>query len=201
MYNGEDMFTIVGLGNPGTQYTNTRHNVGWLFLDYLKSKELSFSETKIDKYLSGKISEGQLENQLVRLFYPTTFMNNSGLAVAKLLASSDLAKLLVVHDDVALPLGTWRISFESGAGGHNGLLSLESALKTNQFTRLRIGIAPINQETGQAVRPTGDTLAQFVLGNFSSNELSKLEPLLESLADLLAVYIREGTAAVMNKYN
>jgi PTH1 family peptidyl-tRNA hydrolase len=128
-------------------------------------------------------------------------MNNSGLAVARLVTPADLDKLLVVHDDVALPLGTWRLSYESGSGGHNGLRSLESALCTKQFTRLRIGIAPVNQATLQTVRPAGDKLAQFVLGHFSASELAALTPLLESFLALVNTYVGSGRVATMNQYN
>ena len=195
------MFYLVALGNPGSEYERTRHNVGWLFLDRLRHEVGNFSEPQYRPEYQGRISQGEVSGQMVTLLYPETFMNRSGKAVAALVPPDTTDNLLVIYDDVALPLGGWRVSYERGAGGHNGLKSVIETLGTNQFARLRVGISPVNNETGEVVRPTSENLSDFVLGRFSPSELNKLEATLANFRALVTTFITEGREAAMNHFN
>ena len=134
------MYYIVALGNPGAEYEYTRHNIGWLVLDTLREQNHFSSLVASGKY-SGRVADGKMANTAVQALYPDTFMNNSGVAVRKLLPSIDTSTLIVLHDEVALPLGELKVSIGRGDGGHNGIKSIIKELGTNEFIRIRIGVA------------------------------------------------------------
>src|SRR3989344_3878760 len=136
------MFIIVGLGNPGEEYENTRHNTGRMFAEHF-IKTHNFSELKEDKKLKAITSTGEIKKEKIIFVLPETFMNKSGISVKPLITSTKKAEALIVaHDDIDLPLGTLKITFGRGSGGHKGIESIMRAIKTKDFVRIRIGIAP-----------------------------------------------------------
>ncbi len=186
------MKVIVGLGNPGAQYEGTRHNAGFMALDALAhSHAVKFR--KHPAYLAGTI---QVENETVALLKPMIFMNQSGEAVRLYLeehADVSVNDLLVVVDDINLPLGRMRFRPGGSAGGQHGLESVIECLKTNQFSRLRIGIA------GEKV-PTGD-LTDYLLGSFRKSEMKLLRAVIDRAQNACLDWVIHGSKHVMNQYN
>jgi len=184
-------FLVVGLGNPGKSYEGTRHNMGFAVVQQLAQKHhLTFR-----KRLSWKsiVAEGMIEISPVVFMMPLTFMNLSGEAVAPVLRSLnvDLAHLLVVVDDVALPLGQLRLKLNSGSGGHNGLKSIEEHLQTNRFARLRVGVGD---------REEGD-LASHVLGKFSEEEEKLIPDILDRASQAVEIWLNKGITSAMDFAN
>ena len=133
---------IAGLGNPGYEYEGTRHNTGRMAVEYF-AKSAKLSEWKEDKKAKALVSRGIVGKTLTALVLPNTFMNKSGAAVAKFVKSPKAAeRMAVVYDDLDLPLGEMKISFNRGSGGHKGVESLMKVLKTKKFTRVRVGVSP-----------------------------------------------------------
>lgn len=192
------MHYIVGLGNPGKEYENTRHNVGWMVLDYLVTLGLP-TPVSSSKY-AGRISEGILAGQEVTLLYPDTFMNKSGSAVKKLVPKEQEGSLVVVYDDVDIPVGEIKVSFGRGDGGHNGITSIINALGTKEFTRVRVGIAP-KSFFGKIKRPKGARLPKHVLGDFKKREQKELEVALEKAKMAIETIVQEGVEKAMNSHN
>jgi len=186
---------IVGLGNPGRKYEGTRHNVGWWALDHL-ADVWHFERWRGDG--ESVVADGRLGDQRVRLVKPQTFMNLSGAALRpymRRLGWSGLQDLLVLVDEVAIPLGTFRLRASGSAGGHNGLKSIEATLGTRDYARLRIGIAPIDEH-----RQVGD-LADFVLDRFGQEERAVVSALLSRITDAVECWVREGIQTAMNQHN
>lgn len=193
------MYYIVGLGNPGEEYKNTRHNVGWMVLDYIiqqKSLPTPFSSSKY----AGRVSEGVLCDKEVVLLYPDTFMNKSGSAVKKLVPKGEEKNLIVVYDDVDVPVGEIKISQSRGAGGHNGISSIVASLGTKDFVRVRVGIAG-KSLFGHTKRPVGARLPKHVLGNFKKGEQRELSAVLPLVSEAIAVLLTNGVQKAMNQYN
>lgn len=161
---------IIGLGNPGKEYEKTRHNAGFLALDFI-ARMPGVEVLKEEKRLDAIIKEVKLSdsNEKISLVYPQTFMNNSGIAVRKILDfyKQPINSIIVLHDEVDLPLGTIKFTESSSAAGHNGVSSIIEALGTQDFKRIRIGIE--SRESRDQI-PTD----KFVLQNFSEDELKKL---------------------------
>ena len=174
-------YLIVGLGNPGAEYDDTRHNVGARVL--------------------GEFAK-QNKNKQLTLLAPTTFMNKSGDAVGKVVKSKTAAaKLIVVHDDLDLPFGRFKISFGRGSGGHRGVESIIKKLKMEKFIRLRVGIAPTTP-TGKIKKPQGeDKIVKFILGKFTPKEETGLKKLMPKLLEALEMLTTAGLAPAMNKFN
>ena len=172
------MLLIVGLGNPGSKYANNRHNVGFQFIDYLASLEsLRVNEFKNDKLSNSQLAKLVINNNELILAKPLIFMNNSGIAVGKLVSkyknslnsqTRQINNLLIVHDDLDIPLGKFHIQFGVGPQLHNGLESIENHLKTKDFYRIRIGID--NRLPDKKI--SGET---YTLQNFLSEEKKLLE--------------------------
>ncbi|WP_448516588.1 aminoacyl-tRNA hydrolase [Pseudothermotoga sp.] len=182
------MHYIVGLGNPGPRYASNRHNVGFMFLDrYVQRVGCGSNFVRETNY-------ELLECGEVRLVRPLTYMNVSGLAVGTLVAKYGVLvdDIIVVYDDVDLPLGRIRIRRKGSAGGHNGLKSIIENLKTDRFVRIRIGIGP---------KPEGVDLAQFVLSDFSVQELSVLDKVLDVAVQAVQTILSEGVQKAMSLYN
>jgi peptidyl-tRNA hydrolase, PTH1 family len=194
------MFYIVGLGNPGTRYTKTRHNVGWLACDAL-AEAYGFSDPVLVKKYRGRVREGVIHGSAVTLLYPETFMNSSGLSVRAAVPKDAIDQLVVIYDEVDLPVGTVKISFGNGAGGHNGVASVIESLGTKDFVRIRIGVAARGSETGQAIRPAGEDLANYVLGTFTPEEQTHLVELFPQVTAIVTSVITEGKDKAMNRYN
>jgi len=184
---------IVGLGNPGAQYEQTRHNLGFMLVDLLAREAGAQVKRKDCRALVGR---ALLEGTTVELVKPQTYMNLSGEAVACLLGKQDsksaAQNMIVISDDLALPFGTIRLRRRGSAGGHNGLKSIIAATKTDEFIRLRIGI--------QSEHPVSDT-KNFVLDEFSRSERAELEKILERSAEALRAVLRDGIDKAMATYN
>jgi len=195
------MYYIVGLGNHGEKYQNTRHNVGWIVCDYIREKA-GFSSLAPDNAMSGRVTEGRIGDTAVRMLYPDTFMNHSGAAVAKFVPRSDIENLIVIHDDVDLPLGEIKLGKGRGDGGNNGVKSIIEKLATKEFIRIRIGIAPRSFWTGEVKRPKGGgPLEKFVLKPFTHGEAEKLKDVKERAYLALAEIIQSDLTTAMNKFN
>jgi PTH1 family peptidyl-tRNA hydrolase len=182
---------VCGLGNPGAEYANTRHNVGWWVVDAAQAA-WRFPPWRRDG--RARVTEGTLGDRPVRLIKPTTYMNRSGAALAVLRDDEmDLAHdLLVVVDDAALDVGRVRFRSSGTAGGHNGLKSVEAVLRTQDYPRLRIGVGTV---------PPGEDMADFVLEPLPPEDETVLVELLPTLVDGVRVWIEEGAAAAANRYN
>ena len=187
------MYLIVGLGNPGSEYAGTRHNVGFLLIDKLAADAGTTAKRRECRSL---VASGVIEGRRSKLVKPQTFMNLSGEALACLIAKHELAEvgpsLIIISDDLALPFGTIRLRARGSAGGHNGLKSIIAALGTNEFMRLRIGIQPDH--------PVSDA-KKFVLDEFASAERRALKEILERGADAVRSVLRDGIAKAMSLYN
>ncbi|MFW5984987.1 MAG: aminoacyl-tRNA hydrolase [Halanaerobiaceae bacterium] len=185
------MKLVVGLGNPGNKYAGTRHNVGFQALKFIAG-EYGIGDT--DFRNNALQASGEIAEKKVVLAQPTTYMNKSGRAVKKLLAEYNLdpADLLVIHDDLDLPVGKIRIKVGGSSAGHNGLKSIIKNLNTRDFNRIRIGIG----------RPReGVEIRNFVLTTFSSEEKKKIEQSYEEVAAALKVILLEGYQKAMNDFN
>ena len=187
---------IVGLGNPGKEYESTRHNLGFMLIDKLAHDEgISVNSREC----SSLVGRGVIEGVRAKLVKPQTFMNLSGQAVACLLRkiesdapSERIGQLVVISDDLALPVGKIRIRERGSAGGHNGLKSIIASIGTNEFIRLRIGIQPEH--------PIADS-KKFVLDSFSRSERSVVEETLERSAKAIRTIIRDGALKAMSDFN
>lgn len=185
------MKLIVGLGNPGKRYENTRHNVGFRAVDYL-AQEFGI---RIDKEKNkALIGEAQIKGEKVVLIKPQTYMNLSGEAVSPLAAWYKVLPqdILVIYDDLALEVGKIRIRIKGSHGGHNGMRSLIGLLKTDEIPRIRLGI-------GQA--PPQWDVADYVLGNFSSEENKEIEKAILDIKKAVEIVISDGIDKAMNKFN
>lgn len=182
---------IVGLGNPGPEYAKTRHNLGFMLVDLLALQLQTQVKREECRSLIGR---GIIDNQTVELAKPQTYMNLSGEAVSGLLAKDErsVEKLIVISDDLALPFGTIRIRPKGTHGGQNGLRSIIDRLKTQDFTRLRIGIQPEHPVTDAS---------RFVLENFAKGDSETLEKVLDISADAVRAIITDGVDAAMARFN
>jgi len=195
------MYYIVGLGNPGAEYAKTRHNVGWLVLEYV-CEQAGLPEPVMQKQLSGRATGGTVVGKPISVLYPETFMNNSGSAVVKLLPKEELSQLIVIHDDIDLPLGEIRLAKGRGDGGNNGIKSIIAKTGSKDFIRLRIGIAPRSFWTGEVKRPKGGgPLERFVLKPFTKAEEAKLEVVKEQSYAAIKELLQNGLESAMNKFN
>ncbi|MBL7182972.1 MAG: aminoacyl-tRNA hydrolase [Anaerolineae bacterium] len=181
---------IIGLGNPGRKYAGNRHNVGFQCLDRLaEAWGLSFSRRKHKALLA----QGQIAGLKVILAKPQTFMNLSGDAVERMARFYKLPpeSILVIYDDLDLPVGRIRLRPEGGSGGHKGMKSIIEHLGTNGFPRLRVGIG----------RPTHGDPADYVLDDFTPDERITIDEVYERVASAVELWLTEGIAVAMNKYN
>jgi len=189
------MRLIVGLGNPGREYSNNRHNVGFRCLDYFARKQgISFKQRATRSLLG----VGDVEGVKVMLAKPRTFMNRSGEAVVALLHRHHLSTtdLIVVYDDLDLLLGRLRVRESGGAGGHNGMKSIIKHLGSNEFTRIRVGVAPHGEAGAQSIKTP-----EYVLSNLSTAERRILKDAYLRVAGAINCLLIESTEAAMNKYN
>jgi peptidyl-tRNA hydrolase, PTH1 family len=187
---------ILGLGNPGRQYEATRHNVGWWVLDHL-ADVWHFEGWKRDG--EALVSNATIGGSRVRLIKPLTYMNLSGAVLKNYLRRPFWAPskdLLVVVDEVQLPVGRFRIRARGSAGGHNGLRSVETALGNQEYPRLRIGVGPSEER-----KNVYQDLADFVLAPFARDERDDILALLPRIAAAVETWVREGTERAMNSHN
>ena len=194
-------YIIVGLGNPGEEYELTRHNTGRIVLSALYKKE-NLSSFKLDKKLKALVSEGKIGKDKIEVIFPETFMNKSGTSVAPLIKNKKQAeRLIVVHDDLDLPLGTMKISFNRGSGGHKGIESIIKAIKTEAFVRVRIGVSPKTTK-GKAKKPKGEEkIVNFIIGKFSKLEQETLKKVSKQVAEAIATLVKDGRERAMGEFN
>ena len=169
-------------------------------LDYVVEK-LGLSTPAYSMAYEGRVTKGKINDGEVTFLYPETFMNHSGLAVKKLVPLDEIGNLIVIYDDVDLPLGKVKISHGRGDGGHNGIKSIIGSLGDKDFVRVRVGISPVNSETGLPVRPQGDKLGDFVLKKFTKGELEELDKVKENVLRLLEIIVKDGVGIAMNEGN
>jgi PTH1 family peptidyl-tRNA hydrolase len=183
----------VGLGNPGPEYSETRHNAGFRLAAHLAARWRLGALRRGER---ARVAEGSWNGHAVRLMQPQTYMNRSGAALAPLRALPDFdpgRDLLILSDEVALPIGRFRLRGAGSAGGHNGLKSIEGALQRQDYARLRIGVGPA---------PAGlDDLADFVLAEFTREERETLDGLLDPMAEAVECWLDEGIERAMTRFN
>ena len=190
------MKVIVGLGNPGREYAATRHNVGWWLIDHL-ADVWHFDGWKKDD--NSHVANGAVQGVKVRLIKPQTYMNLSGQALKNFVRRpfwSAAKDLLIVVDEVQLPVGRIRIRSRGSAGGHNGLKSVEHALGSQDYARLRIGVGPSEERKG--IYPN---LADFVLAPFARDEREDILSLMPQLTETVETWLRDGAEKAMNLHN
>lgn len=183
------MKLIIGLGNPGKEYENTRHNIGFMVVDnYLKNRE-----PKWQSKFKGSYTTLTINNEKVFFLKPYTYMNLSGTSVREIMTFYKIQpeNILVIHDDLDLPLGKIRIKTNSSAGGHNGIKSIIDALATDSFIRLKIGISH---------NKNYDT-KDYVLGHFNKEEVEILKNTLQETINVIDDFLGHETSYLMNKYN
>lgn len=187
----EDLFIIAGLGNPGSRYENTRHNVGFDTVDYLSAKYgIKVSKLK-HKALQG---EGSIEGKRVILVKPQTFMNLSGESIREIIEwyKTPVNNLIIVYDDIDLPVGRIRVRPKGSSGSHNGMKSVIYQIQDDSFPRVRIGIDK---------QPEGWDLADYVLSKFNSDERKLINDSIVNAAEAVTAIVKSGVEAAMSKYN
>ena len=194
------MMIIVGLGNPGIKYKNTRHNVGFMAVAYLaEANSIRFNKSDF----KSQWGKGVIHGKVVILSKPQTFMNLSGKAV-KVLADFfriEPKDILVIYDDIDLELGAIRIRLGGGSGGHRGMQSIIEYLGTNDFPRIRLGIGrPKNEAEGLRLKAEGD-VADYVLSPFNSEEKGMLKQMLDRAKEAVEVVLKDGIEKAMNRFN
>ena len=185
-----DKYLIVGLGNPGDEYAGTRHNTGFMVLDaFAKASNIVFDDRRY-----GFVAETSIKGRKMFLLKPTTYMNLSGNAVRYWMNKENIAveRLLVVVDDLSLPLGTLRLKGKGSNGGHNGLGNIQSVIGTQQYARLRVGI-------GNDF-PKGMQI-DWVLGRYDEDEMNILSPSINTAVDVIKSFVLSGLDFTMNQFN
>ena len=185
-----DKYLIVGLGNIGDEYAGTRHNAGFMVLDaFAKASNIHFEDKRY-----GFVAETSIKGRKVILLKPSTFMNLSGNAVRYWMNKEniDIERLLVVVDDLALPLGALRLKPSGSNAGHNGLGNIQSVLGTDRYARLRVGIGN-DFARGMQI--------QWVLGRFDNEDLDVLNPKIETAVDIIKSFVLAGIDITMNAFN
>ena len=187
--NNNAPWIIIGLGNPGSKYNNTRHNIGWAILDKInKNHNVSISKNNKDYYFSS-IS---LKNSNTILIYPATYINNSGDIVKKIVKKFNSKKIIVVYDDINLETGRIRIRKNGSAGGHNGMKSIINAIQSEDFMRVRVGISEPKIKSEQI---------SYVLGKFSPEEKILITKSIDRCIKALEIIIEKGIDEAMNLHN
>ena len=185
------MKVVFGLGNPGTAYKNTLHNIGFWLVEKLATH---FNCNWKREHSTSLTCSFQIENEDILLVKPKTYMNLSGKSASYILNKYQIAKsdFILISDDVNLPIGKIRFRSQGSSGGHNGIKSVIAALGTNEFPRLRIGIGSpdFDQE-----------LADFVLGNWTEEEFEKMQKVISMAEEAIIFALQEGIIKSMNKYN
>lgn len=194
-------YIVVGLGNPGKEYARTRHNVGMIAVEAFRMLE-SFEEFEDRKKYHAAVSDGHIGKEKVLLLLPQTFMNKSGVAVTAAVKGKQAAKrLVIVHDDLDMPLGAFKISFGKNSGGHKGVESVIRAIKTKDFVRVRIGVSPATS-SGKLKKPKGDKkVMQFIIGKLSKTEEEELRKVMRKISQALHTIVMFGHERAMSQFN
>lgn len=195
------MFTIVGLGNPGTEYENTRHNAGREILKFIAKKE-GFSDWRPDGKLNALVSAGKIGKNKVQFILPEKFMNNSGASVVPVIKSKkDLASLVVIYDDMDLPMGRIKISHNRSSGGHRGLESIIKKIKSEEFARIRVGISPATP-SGKLKKPKGEkAVITYLMTPMKEKEMAELKKTAKTITEALDTYMTSGLQMAMTGFN
>lgn len=191
------MKLIVGLGNPGKTYARNRHNVGFQCLDHFaKLHSIRFDR----RQCQAKVGIGQVKGEKLLLAKPQTFMNLSGNSVGSLVQKHNipLSDLLIIYDDLDLPLGKIRLRHSGSSGGHKGMNSVISALGSEEFPRVRVGIGRPQTE-GKPL--SEDVIVNYVLSDFSPQEEELIKPVIVRVSEAIDCFLAEGIVAAMNKFN
>lgn len=193
-------YTFVGLGNPGEEYAYTRHNTGRILVKNLG--DFFDAEWKEDKKLKALVSKIKIGKSNVLLVLPNTFMNNSGSSLKPLIKNlKDAEKLMVIYDDLDLPFGTNKISFNKSSGGHKGVESIIKSIKTQKFARLRVGISP-KTPSGKIKKPSGeDQVTKVIMGKFKDEEMKELKKLSSSILEAFEAFVYGGVEMAMTNFN
>jgi PTH1 family peptidyl-tRNA hydrolase len=189
------MKLIVGLGNPGRSYTSNRHNIGFICLrHFARAQGIKFNQKKG----LARIGTGVVAGNKVVLARPQTFMNQSGRSVGRLLPKFKVKPqdLLVIHDDLDLPLAKIRISSGSGSGGHKGINSIIAELGTQDFTRIRVGIGRPDKPN-----PTEEDIIAYVISDFTPDERKAVTPVIPKVSEAIICLLTEGLTTAMNRFN
>lgn len=198
------MVTIVALGNPGDEYAKSRHNAGAMALEAFfekLGKKARWSEWKENKAKRALVRTGEYNGVDYTVIRPTVFMNQSGLTVKEFVTSpKKLKELIVMHDEMDLPVGRMRIVKARSAGGHRGVQSIIRNVKSDDFIRIRIGVSPATA-AGKVKKRDSDDTVDLVLGSFTPTEKVKLNETLKKAADAIVVIAEEGLETAMNKFN
>lgn len=191
------MKLVVGLGNPGQGYSNNRHNLGFMCVSHFaKAHHIAFDK----KQGQARIGTGEVGGETVVVARPDTFMNQSGQAVSRLVKKFSISPddLIVIHDDLDLPVGRIRIRQGGSDGGHRGIESIINSLGGKEFLRVRVGIG---RPAGSGRGASEDAVVSYVLGGFAPEERKIIEQTVPAVSDALECLITEGLNAAMNKYN
>ena len=191
------MKLIVGLGNPGKTYAHNRHNVGFQCLNYLAR----LHSVRFDRrQCQARVGTGKVSGEKLLLAKPGTFVNLSGKSVAGLVQKHHipLSDLLVIYDDLDLPLGRIRLRQSGSSGGHKGMNSIISALSSEDFPRIRVGIG---RPQGEKQSMSDDAIVDYVLSDFSSQEEAIIKPAIAKVAEAIDCFLTEGIKAAMNRFN
>lgn len=195
------MFYLIGLGNPGDEYKNTRHNIGRETVEFFCKKN-DFNDFAFDKKSNALIAKGKIGKESVMAVLPETFMNNSGKAVSYFVKNKKQAQdILVIHDDIDLGVGNYKIQFNRGSGGNKGVESIHKALKTEAYPRLKIGVSPATPK-GKVKKPEhGEKVVKHVLGKFSPKDFEQIKKIRPKLLKAIEANIAEGYLFAMNNFN
>ncbi|MBA3732843.1 aminoacyl-tRNA hydrolase [Patescibacteria group bacterium] len=193
-------YILVGLGNPGAEYEETRHNTGRMLVEWF-GKSLD-ADWKADKKLNAQVAKVKVGKQTVTLVLPDTFMNDSGKSVKPLVGSVKAAeKMIIIYDDLDMPFGKSKISFNRSSGGHRGVESIIKAIKTEKFSRVRIGISPTTP-TGKIKKPSGEAaVTKVILGKFKPEEVAELKKLSKKVNQTIETFISDGLDKAMTGFN
>ncbi len=183
-------YIIVGLGNPGEEYNNTRHNAGRMVVDAF-AKKTGIKDFSIDKKLNAETAKGKIGKNTFTLIKPNTFMNKSGDSIKGLVKSKKAAEtLVVIHDDLDIPFGNMKLSFNKSSGGHRGVESIIKKIGTEAFIRMRVGVASSLGATRKA--QDEDAVIKLILGKFKPSELDEIKKILKKGAEGLEILLTDG---------
>ena len=192
---------IIGLGNPGEQYKGTRHNVGREAAAKF-AKKFEFDEFKFDKKSNALVASGKVGKSKASVILPETFMNKSGEAAKKFVKNAKQAQsMIVIHDDLDIPLGKAKMSWDKSAGGHKGVQSIIRSVGTQTFFRIRIGITPATA-SGKLKKPDHDTITDnFIVAGFKDKESDALKKVIKKVVDCLEMATSDSPQRAMSEYN
>lgn len=185
------MLTIIGLGNPIPEYSKTRHNIGEHIVSHIVNTEKVEMVPK--KMLQAHVGKGSFFGTPAVFVLPQTYMNDSGKTLSKLFTDENVSysDLVVIHDDVDMPLGAVKMMYDRGSAGHKGVDSINNVLKTTKYYRIKVGIIPVDEE-GNMRKPDHDKMPSFVTGTFTKHEWDVLQSAIDKVVKTLEIFVKEG---------